>query len=61
MEMLTIEATGKMGAAHIVSEPMEFGECHFAIYKDANDIPEEYYKRIAKQSQNKITEFYSIF
>jgi hypothetical protein len=48
MEMLTIEATGKMGAAHIVSEPMEFGECHFALYKDPKDIPEEYYKRIGK-------------
>ena len=48
MEMLTIEATGKMGAAHIVSEPKEFGECHFAIYKNPDDIPEEYYDRIGK-------------
>jgi hypothetical protein len=48
MEMLAIEATGKMGAAHIVSEPKEFGECHFAIYKDPKDIPDEYYKRIGK-------------
>ncbi len=49
MEMLAIEATGKMGAAHIVSEPKEFGECHFAIYKNSDDIPEEYYTRIGKK------------
>ena len=48
MEMLAIEATGKMGAAHIVSEPKEFGECHFAIYKNPDDIPEEYYTRIGR-------------
>jgi len=49
MEMLSIENSGDMGVAHLVSEPKVFGECHFAVYKNPKDIPEEYYSRIGRK------------
>ena len=49
MEMLAIEGTGDFGPAHFVYEPMEFGSCHFALYKDPANIPEEFYDRIGKK------------
>ncbi len=49
MEMLAFENTGELGVVHLVEDPMVFGECHFAIYKDPKNIPEECYTRIGKQ------------
>lgn len=49
MEMLDYESSGELGMVHLVSDPMVLGECHFAIYKDPRDIPEEYYSRIGKK------------
>ncbi|MFC1840045.1 hypothetical protein ACFL1N_10720 [Thermodesulfobacteriota bacterium] len=49
MEMLSIENSGDIGVVHLVSEPKKMGECHFALYKNPDDIPEEYYKRIGRK------------
>ena len=49
MEMLEYESSGKLGIVHLVSEPKVIGECHFAIYKDPENIPEECYTRIGKE------------
>jgi len=49
MEMLQIENTGKLGAVRIVSEPIRYGSCQFVFYKNAADIPEEFYTRIGKK------------
>lgn len=49
MEMLDFENDGQLGVVHLVEDPMKFGECHFAIYKDPKDIPEECYTRIGKK------------
>ncbi|MBN2418633.1 MAG: hypothetical protein JXL81_04560, partial [Deltaproteobacteria bacterium] len=49
MEMLSFEKKGELGVVHLVEDPMKFGECHFAIYKDTKNIPEECYTRIGKQ------------
>ena len=49
MEMMCYENTGELGIVHLVEDPMKFGECHFAIYKDPKNIPEECYTRIGKQ------------
>ena len=49
MEMLSYENTGNLGVVHLVEDPMVFGECHFAIYKDPKNIPEECYTRIGKK------------
>lgn len=49
MEMLSIENTGDIGVVHLVSEPKVMGECHFALYKNPGDVPEEYYTRIGQK------------
>jgi hypothetical protein len=49
MEMLTFEGVGELGVVRLVSDPMVMGECHFAIYKNTDDIPEEFYSRIGKK------------
>ena len=49
MEMLAIEDTGDFGPVHFVYEPMKLGSCHFALYKDPANIPEEFYDRIGKK------------
>ena len=49
MEMLSIENTGDIGVVHLVSEPKVLGECHFALYKNPDDVPEEYYSRIDRK------------
>jgi len=49
MEMLEIENTGNFGATHIVSQPIYHGACQFVFYKNPDDIPEEFYKRIGKK------------
>jgi hypothetical protein len=49
MEMLAIENTGDFGPVHFVSDPMNMKSCHFALYKDPTDIPEEFYERIGKK------------
>ncbi len=49
MEMLSIENAGELGAVHLVSDPMVLGECHFAIYKNPEDIPEACYSRLDKE------------
>ena len=49
MEMLSYENTGGLRIVHLVEDPMVFGECHFAVYKDPKNIPEECYTRIGKQ------------
>jgi hypothetical protein len=49
MEMLQIEGTGKFGACHIVADPIYHGACQFVFYKNAADIPEEFYTRIGKK------------
>ena len=49
MEMLSFENTGELSVVHLVEDPMKFGECHFAIYKDPKNIPEECYTRIGKK------------
>jgi hypothetical protein len=48
-EALEFEANGNFGAVHIVSEPMYQGACQFVFYKNAADIPEEFYTRIGKK------------
>ncbi len=48
MEMLSIENTGNFGPVHFVSDSMNMRSCHFALYKDSADIPEELYDRIGK-------------
>jgi hypothetical protein len=47
-EMLAIENTGNFGAVHLVFEPMHFGSCHWAFYKDPADIPGRFYERLGK-------------
>ena len=49
IEMLTIEGTGNFDTIRLVSEPMRYGFCHFAFYKDPANIPEEFYNRIGKK------------
>lgn len=49
MEALELEATGHLGAVHIVSEPMYHGACEFVFYKNPEDIPEDFYRRIGKK------------
>jgi hypothetical protein len=49
MEMLTIESTGDFGSVHMVFEPIPFGSCHFAFYKDFKNIPQEFYDRLGKK------------
>ena len=49
MEMLAIENTGNFGPVHFVSDPMSMKSCHFALYKDPTDIPDEFYTRIGKE------------
>jgi hypothetical protein len=48
MEAMDIERTGNFNFVHIVTEPMYEGSCHFTFYKDAAQIPEEFYTRIGK-------------
>jgi len=55
MEMLAIEAFGDFGPVHTVSEPIPFGECHFAFYKDPGNIPQEFYDRIGKKKPERRT------
>jgi hypothetical protein len=49
MEMLTIESKGKLGVVRLVSDPMVLGQCHFAFYKNPDDVPEEFYSRLGKK------------
>ena len=49
MEMLDIEGNGDFGFVHLVHEPIPFGSCHFAFYKDPKNIPQEFYDRIGKK------------
>ena len=53
MEMLTIESTGDFGSVHMVYEPIPLGACHFAFYKDPNNIPQEFYDRLGKKRPDK--------
>jgi hypothetical protein len=48
MEALELEATGSLGAVHVVTEPMYHGACEFVFYKNPEDIPENFYTRIGK-------------
>jgi hypothetical protein len=48
MEALELEATGSLGAVHVVTEPMYHGACEFVFYKNPGDIPEDFYTRIGK-------------
>lgn len=48
MEALEYEATGELGAVHVISGPFSNGACEFVFYKNAADIPEEFYSRIGK-------------
>ncbi len=48
MEALELEGTGSFGAVHVLSGPLYHGACEFVFYKDAGDIPEEFYSRIGK-------------
>jgi hypothetical protein len=50
MEALELENTGSLGAVHVVTEPLYHGACEFVFYKDPEDIPEECYTRIGKQT-----------
>ena len=49
LEMLAVEGTGQLGAVRLVSDPMVTGKCHFALYKNPDDIPERFYSRIGKK------------
>jgi hypothetical protein len=49
MEALDIERSGQFGAVHEFEPPFYNGACHFVFYKDAENIPEEYYRRIGKR------------
>jgi hypothetical protein len=53
MEMLAIENTGDFGMVHAVFEPIPFGSCHFAFYKDPKNIPQEFYDRLGKKKPGK--------
>jgi hypothetical protein len=48
MEALELEATGSLGAVHVVTEPMYHGACEFVFYKNPEDIPKDFYTRIGK-------------
>jgi hypothetical protein len=48
-EMMSVERTGSLGTVHVVDEPMYEGACHFVLYKDPDNIPEEFYTRIGKK------------
>ncbi len=49
MEMLSMEYAGKLDTVRLISDPMEIGFCHFALYKDADKVPEKFYERIGKK------------
>ncbi|MBN1322187.1 MAG: hypothetical protein JXA87_15245 [Thermoleophilia bacterium] len=49
MEALEAEATGHLGAVHVITGPLYHGACEFVFYKDPADIPEEFYTRLGKQ------------
>ncbi|MGD0658815.1 MAG: hypothetical protein ABSD38_12180 [Syntrophorhabdales bacterium] len=53
METLDIENNGDFGFVHMVHEPIPFGSCHFAFYKDPGNIPQEFYDRLGKKKPNR--------
>jgi len=50
MELLAIDKSGGyLGVVRDESYPIESGLCKFVLYKNPDDIPEKYYKRIGKK------------
>jgi hypothetical protein len=50
MELLNIDATGGyLGIIRDESYPIESGPCKFVLYKNPDDVPEKYYRRIGKK------------
>jgi hypothetical protein len=49
MEMMDVENSGELNTAHFITDPIGKGHCVFVLYKNNQDIPEEFYKRIGKK------------
>jgi len=53
MEMMDVENSGELNTAHFITDPIGKGHCVFVLYKNNQDIPEEFYKRIGKKKPAK--------
>jgi hypothetical protein len=49
MEMMDVENSGELNTAHFITDPIGKGHCTFVLYKNNQDIPEEFYQRIGKK------------